>query len=80
MRVLCGVGETEGPPNTRSVASAVVIRISTGNPLAIVHGTVSLASSTTHARCCNARIRVRNNFISFAFGLSNDERMSWKIL
>ena len=31
-------------------------------------------------RCCNARIRVRNNFISFAFGLSNDERMSWKML
>ena len=33
-----------------------------------------------YARCCNARIRLRDNFISFAFGLSNDERMSWKIL
>ena len=36
--------------------------------------------NTQKTRCCNARIRLRDNFISFAFGLSNDERMSWKIL
>ena len=34
----------------------------------------------SNARCCNARIRVRNKAISFAFGLSNDERISWKVL
>ena len=32
------------------------------------------------SRCCSARIRLRDNLISLAFGLSNDERMSWKML
>ena len=32
------------------------------------------------SRCCYARISARDYFILFAYGLSNDERMSWNTL